>query len=153
MRKRRGDLERGSALVEFVGLATLMIIPVFYLVMVAGRVEGAAFAVQGAAQAAGRAYATAGSDALGRTRAQLAAQLALADDHLDGQAAVRVDCGACSYAPGSAVSVQVGLLVALPGLPAAFCRARGCVAAIPVRAVHTERLACYVSGVPSAGTC
>ncbi|MHB2023496.1 MAG: hypothetical protein ACYCO3_09235 [Mycobacteriales bacterium] len=153
IRRRGAASERGSALVEFVGLATLMIIPVFYLVMVAGRVEGAGFAVQGAAEAAGRAYATAGSDGLGQQRAQLAADLVLADAGVATTAVVRVDCGTCDYAPGSTVAVYVSVRVPLPGLPAGFCSAHSCLAAVQVHATHVERLPCYTAGVPAAGSC
>jgi hypothetical protein len=147
-----GGSERGSALVEFVGLVAIMILPVFYLVMVAGRVEGAAFAAEGAAEAAGRAYVTAGSDAAGQSRAQLAAELVLAADGLPPSAGRTViECGACDYAPGSTVTVQVHILVPLPGLPAAFCGSRGCVAAVPVDAVHTEELGCFIAGVAGSG--
>lgn len=146
--------ERGSALIEFVGLATLMIIPVFYLVLVAGRVEGAAFAAQGAAEAAGRAYATAGSDGLGQQRAHLAADLVLGDAGFTSTALVQVECGACTYAPGSLVAVLVSVRVPLPGLPAGFCSAHSCLAAVVVHATHRERLPCYTAGVPSSsGPC
>lgn len=150
MRLEPGD--RGSALVEFVGLALIMIIPVSYLVMVAGRVEGAIFAAQGAAEAAGRAYATAGADALGQDRARLAAALVLGDDGL-GPAATStvIDCGYCDYAPGSMFTVTVQVTVPLPGLPAAFCGSHGCVASIPVRAEHSERLGCFTAGLAVAG--
>lgn len=147
---RRSRADQGSALVEFVGLATLLMVPVFYLVMAAGRVEGAAFATQSAAEAAGRAYATAGSDALGRARAQAAADLALSDDGLAG-ASVIVECGACDYQPGSGVAVVVAVQVPLPGLPAGFCAGRHCLASITVRASHREVLDCFVPGRAAAG--
>ncbi|HVA59681.1 MAG TPA: hypothetical protein VNG13_03975 [Mycobacteriales bacterium] len=151
-RFERAIPEDGSALVEFVGLAVVLIVPVFYLVLVAGRVEGAAFAVSSAARAAGRAYVTAGSDAVGRLRAELAAELALADDGISaGPATTTIDCGTCTYAPGSPVTVTIRVDVPLPGLSAAFCGGGHCVAAVPVTARHVEQIGCFVpGGGPSA---
>jgi hypothetical protein len=140
--------DAGSALIEFVGLAVLLMIPVAYLILIAARVEGAAYSVTTAARNAGRAYATSGSDALGRARAVLAARLALAAQGINlPPGDVQVVCGACTYAPGSLVRVTVTFRVPLPGLPAAFCRGGGCIAAIPVSATHVERLPCFATAV------
>lgn len=148
--RRLGRPDGGSALVEFVGLATLLMVPVFYLVMAAGRVEGAAFATQSAVEAAGRAYAIAGSDPAGRMGAQAAAEIALADDGLKG-ARLDIQCGSCAYQPGSAFSVSISVEVPLPGLPAGWCPSRHCLASITVRASHRELLDCFVPGRAVAG--
>jgi hypothetical protein len=148
---RLGRGDAGSALLEFVVLAVLLMIPLAYLVLIAARVEGAAFGVTTAARDAGRAYATSGSDALGRVRALLAAQLALAADGVRLPAGdVRISCGPCTYAPGSPVSVTVSYRVPLPGLPAALCSGASCLAAIPVSATHLERLPCFAPPAAAA---
>ena len=153
-RRRPRGRDEGSALVEFVGLAVILMIPIAYLILTVAKVEGAAFGVTTAARAAGRAYATSGSDALGRARALLAARLALSaqGDPLPASG-LAISCGPCTYDPGSLVRVTVSLRVPLPGLPAAFCRGGGCLAAIPVTATHVERLPCFApatSGGPPA---
>ena len=50
--------ERGSAVVEFVVLGVLMLVPLIYLVMMMARLQAGSFAVSQAAREAGRAYVT-----------------------------------------------------------------------------------------------
>ena len=57
------EAQAGSALVEFVFLAVLMMVPLFYLVMVLARLQAGAYGVSAAAREAGRAYVTAPSAA------------------------------------------------------------------------------------------
>jgi Flp pilus assembly protein TadG len=73
------DREEGTALVEFVGVTLLLLLPLLYLVLSVFSVQRAAFAVTQAAREAGRAYSTAPSSAAGLLRAQYAARLAMAD--------------------------------------------------------------------------
>ena len=63
--------EDGSAIVEFVVLGVLMMVPLVYLVMSVGRVQAGSYAVTTAAREAGRAFVTAegGDDAAGRAHA------------------------------------------------------------------------------------
>jgi Flp pilus assembly protein TadG len=147
-RSRAGD--RGSAIVEFVFLAILLMVPLVYLVLVAGAVQRSAYAVTAAAREAGRAYATAGSDAAGRSRADDAARLVLADQDIAGAGdPVSLSCrGPCDYAAGRVVTVEVTVDVALPGVPRLFCGDGGCLlpAHLPVTATHVVHLDCYVAG-------
>jgi Flp pilus assembly protein TadG len=121
-RRRRG--ERGSALVEFIWLGILLIVPLVWVVMSIFEVQRGAFAVSAAARAAGRAYALAGSDAEGAARARAAARQALADQGLD--AAPLEITVACSpyphscHAGTSVVTVRVASSVGLPWLPSTF---------------------------------
>jgi Flp pilus assembly pilin Flp len=133
--------EEGAALVEFCVLAVVLLVPLVYLVVVAARVQNAAFAVTAAVRDAGRAYALAPSDALGRARAELAAQVALTGDAVTFQQRdLVVTCGSCQHRPGSWVTVSLDVPVPLPWLP--FFSLRG----FPVRAHFTERLGCFVPG-------
>ena len=50
--------EQGSALVEFVFLAVLMMVPLIYLVMVLARLQAGSYAASAAVREAGRAYVT-----------------------------------------------------------------------------------------------
>lgn len=119
-RGERGG-ERGSALVEFTWLAILLMVPVLWLVLAVFDVQRGAFAVSSAARAAGRAYVLADSDAQGLARAQQAAALALADQHVEAAMDLDITCApyphAC-HAAGSVVTVRVASGVALPWLPA-----------------------------------
>lgn len=137
---RRDD---GSALVEFVFLAVLLLVPLLYVVLTAVAVQRAAFGMTAAARDAGRAYATAGSDALGEARAEAAVQLALRDQGVQWSPSGRVvKCGPCGYAPGSSFTVSLSASIPLPLVPSWMCQGR-CVAAIGVSAQHSERLSCY----------
>ena len=73
------DAQAGSAIVEFVFLAVLMMVPLFYLVMVLARLQSGAYAVSAASREAGRAYVTAQVSARAPSRAHSAAGLAFAD--------------------------------------------------------------------------
>ena len=71
--------DEGSAIVEFVFLSVLLLIPLVYLVLTVAQGQAGAFAVSLASREAGRAFATAPDDASGEARAQAAAQLAFQD--------------------------------------------------------------------------
>jgi Flp pilus assembly protein TadG len=143
LRRRADD---GNAIVEFVWLAVLLLVPLLYVVLAAVTVQRTAFGLTTAAREAGRAYATAGSDAAGERRAEMAAQLAMRDQGVawapDGRV---VSCGECTYAVGSVFDVDLRVRVRLPFIPLWMCGQR-CVAGITVSAHHRERLDCY-SGI------
>jgi hypothetical protein len=144
---RPGD--EGSALVEFVYLGVLLLVPLVYIVLTALTVQRNAFGLTSAARDASRAYATAGSDGLGERRAEAAVRLAMHDQGIDWSPDGRViRCGQCDYAPGSEFTVSVRSRVPLPLVPAWMCGDR-CVAGIEISAHHSERLGCY-SGVSDA---
>lgn len=141
--KSRRSKEQGSALVEFVWLAVLLMIPLVYVVLTAVSIQRAAFGVTEATRDGARAYATAGSDASGEQRAEEAMALAMHDQGVTWSAGGRVvSCGSCDYSPGSAFTVELSQRVALPLLPAWLC-GHHCLAGITVSAHHSEHLSCY----------
>lgn len=118
MRRRRG--EDGSALVELVWLGVLLLVPVLWIVVTVFDVQRGAFAVNGAARAAGRAYALAPTDAEGRARAEAAARQALADQGVDEPVDVRITCSPYPrdcHSGTSVITVRVASRVDLPLLP------------------------------------
>lgn len=138
----------GSAIVEFVWLAVLLMIPLVYVVLTALSIQRAAFASTTAAREAARAYATAGSDAEGEQRAEAAVALAMHDQGIDWSPSGRViGCGECTFAPGSSFSVDLHTTVALPFVPDWLCGDR-CVAGIPISAHHHERIDCFAGTGP-----
>jgi Flp pilus assembly protein TadG len=150
MNRRRDDT--GSAIVEFVLLAIVLLVPLVYVVLTAVSVQRAAFGATQAAREAARAYATAGSDAAGERRAAAAAQLAFRDQGVEWTPSGRVvSCGVCAYQAGSSFTVDLHAKVRLPLVPQWLCGSR-CVAAITVSAHHRERLDCY-SGLGGAAAC
>ncbi len=132
----RGD--GGSALVEVVWLAILLMVPLVYIMLTVFEVQRSAFAVSAAARAAGRAYSMAPDEHVARDRADAGAIVALADQHLDhSRAQVVVSCSPdpdnC-LAPGSLITAAVSYPVQLPLLPAAL---GGQAPSIRVEAVHS----------------
>ncbi|HEX4017379.1 MAG TPA: hypothetical protein VHX15_11645 [Frankiaceae bacterium] len=109
MRRLRHD-DEGSALIEFVGLAVLLLIPLVYLLLSVFLVQRAAFAVTQAAREAGRAYVTAPSTTAAATRAAYAARLALSSQGVTAGVSLRyVATGSgCGSAADGAASLQPG---------------------------------------------
>lgn len=155
MRRRLVGVDSGSAVVEFVWLAVLLLVPLVYVVLTVVSLQRGAFGVTAAARDAGRAYATAGSDALGERRAEAAIGLALRDQGVTWRPAGRVvSCGPCDYAPGSSFTVELETRVELPLVPGWLC-GKACLAGVTVSAHHSERLSCFGgTGAPDpASTC
>jgi hypothetical protein len=146
--RRVGD--QGSAIVEFIWLAVLLMVPLVYVVLTAVSLQRSAFGVTAAANTAGRAYATAGSDTSGERRAELAVALAMRDQGVEWSPSGRVvSCGSCDYSPGSSFTVDLQTRVKLPLIPSWLC-GHACVAGISVSAHHTERISCYSGTGPPA---
>jgi hypothetical protein len=142
----------GSAVVEFVWLSVVLLVPVVYIVLAGMTVQRTAFAESDAARDAARAYATGGSDAEGERRAEVAVALAMHDQGIAWSPTGRVvDCGACDYSPGSSFTIDLRTTVALPFVPAWLCGHR-CLAGIPVSAHHSGRIDCYLGTGGSAET-
>jgi hypothetical protein len=120
--KRERD-ESGTALVEFVWLAILLIVPLLYIVLAAFDTQRAAYAASAAARSAGRAFVTAPDQATGYQRAREAVRLAYRDQRLDSTPEVRITCRPdprdC-LTPGSVVRAEIHSAVALPLLPTVF---------------------------------
>jgi Flp pilus assembly protein TadG len=112
--------EQGSALVELTWLGLLLLVPLLWIVLSVFEVQRGAFAVSGAARAAGRAYSLAPSDAIGQARAQAAARQVLVDHGIGelplGMAVTCAPSGDC-HAPGAVITVQLRSRVELPLLP------------------------------------
>lgn len=120
-RRRRDD--SGTALIEFVWLALILLVPLLYVVLAAFDTQRAAYAASAAARSAGRAFVTAPDQATGYARAREAVRLAYADQRLDATPSVSISCRPDPHrclAPGSVVRAQVHSSVALPLLPAVF---------------------------------
>ncbi len=128
--------ESGSALVEFVWLAVLLLIPLLYVVLAVFDVQRAAFASTTAARSASRAFVTAPDAATAEARAQEAARLAFADQGLDEDFTLRLTCRPrpddC-LTPGSSVVAEVRAHAALPLTPLVF---GGQAPAVRVEASH-----------------
>lgn len=108
--------ERGSAVVEFVFLTIVVLIPLIYLVMTVGRIQAGTYAVTQASREAGRAFVTAESGENAQARAEAAAAIAFADFGFDGQIQIGCDDMPC-LRPEGRVTTQAQVLVPLPLVP------------------------------------
>jgi hypothetical protein len=81
--------DRGTAVIEFVFVAVLVLVPLVYFVVAVASVQRSNLAVTNAAREAGRAFATADTDAEAQARAAVAMRLALADQGLANDAQLR----------------------------------------------------------------
>ena len=115
--------ESGSAVIEFVWLAVLLLVPLGYVVLGAFETQRTAYAASAAARSAGRAFVTAPDQQSAYARARAAARLAFADQRLDRAPELRISCRPdprnC-LTPGSVVVARVHSSVALPLMPAAL---------------------------------
>lgn len=121
----RGRRDGGNAVVEFVWLAVLLMVPLMYIMLGVFDVQRASFGVTEAARQAGRTFATECASGTGaaRARAQQAASMALADQ---GYAMNRGIAGLDACPPaGQSTRVVVTQFVTLPGLGALLPRDRG----------------------------
>ena len=117
-----GGVDSGNAIVEFVYLAVLLMVPLVYVLLTVFRVQGAAYAVSSAAREAGRVYATSGLVDEAGPRAFTAASIVMRDSNLAlAEGDLRISCSSepC-LVPGSRVNVVIAYDVSLPLLPRMF---------------------------------
>jgi Flp pilus assembly protein TadG len=118
----------GRAVIEFVFLGVLTLVPLLYLVVAVTTFERNVFAATQAAREAGRAYATSDDPVTAEARAAYSANLALSDQGVSpGQRTLKyvpvsADCasgaaGAQSLDPGAEFAVCVIQPVRIPGVP------------------------------------
>lgn len=136
MTRPRARDDDGNALVEFVYLGLLLMVPLVYVLLTVFQVQSAAFGVTEAARQAGRAFARADTLDQGLARADAAAALALQDQGVPDGGRPEIACSDVCLTPGSTVTVTVRYRVRLMFLGTFF--ARSSAPSIPVTAVHTQ---------------
>jgi Flp pilus assembly protein TadG len=119
--------DAGSAIIEFVFVAVIVMVPLIYLVVTVANVQRSELAVSQAAREAGRAFATADHPDEAMSRARAAVHIALHDQGLPDDVQVRyvpagASCtGTVSAAPtlraGAQFTVCVIRSVEIPGVP------------------------------------
>jgi len=135
------DAEAGNAVLEFVVLAVLLLVPLVYLMLAVLRVQGTAYGIAEATREAGRAFVSADASSDPYAQACTAATIAMRNqvtDTFDCRSRLSISCvGACSPtpAPGDTIRVEIDLPVALPMLPASVF---GNSTAISLKSVHDE---------------
>ncbi|MDQ2757179.1 MAG: pilus assembly protein [Actinomycetota bacterium] len=118
LRLRLGAADDGRAIVEFIFVGVLLLVPLVYLVMVVGQLQAASFAVSAAAREAGRAFTTSTTEAQAAPRARAAAALPLADFGFDSGTDLQLQCdGSPCLRPEGRITVTSTVTVALPWVP------------------------------------
>ena len=142
--RRSGD--EGTAVVEFVLLAVVLLVPFLYAMLCVFEVQRAAYALTAASREAGRAMVTAPDGDSAHQRARGAADLVLEDHGVRSATSVDVDCASdpC-LTPGSRVTVAMATSVRLPFLP--HWRG-GAPATIRVTTSHSEVVDAWREGRP-----
>ncbi|MET1035182.1 MAG: hypothetical protein ABWX68_08115 [Arthrobacter sp.] len=112
------ERERGSAVVEFVFLGVVLLIPVVYLIITASQMQAASYAAVGAADHAAKVFATARTEGSGAAGARDAVDRAVGNMGLGaGSATMEYRCSGPCLDPGTTVTVRVSIAVGLPLLP------------------------------------
>ncbi len=120
LRRQLQGTESGRAIVEFVFLGTLLLVPLVYLIMTLAQVQAAAYGATAAAREAGRAFTTASTELQGMPRARAAAQVAFTDfGFTDQEASVVIVCdGSPCLRPDARITATSTIQVRLPFVPA-----------------------------------
>ncbi|MGI9136311.1 MAG: TadE/TadG family type IV pilus assembly protein [Candidatus Nanopelagicales bacterium] len=111
--------ERGSAVIEFIIIGVLILVPLVYISICVMRVQAATVASSLAVREAGRAFVSADTVADAQSRAMAAARLALGDqgfELLPRSLRIRCSTAGCLQ-PESSVQVELDWSVDLPWLP------------------------------------
>jgi Flp pilus assembly protein TadG len=121
-----GTDDDGSAIIEFVFVALVVLLPLVYLIVAVAVVQRSQLTVTNAAREAGRAFATSPDPGSAPERAATAVRIALGDDDGAGDVTVRFvaagdSCTAESItpalSPGTVFAVCVIRRVELPAVP------------------------------------
>lgn len=121
-RRLRGAMatERGSVVVEFLGLCLMLALPTAYALVAISGVQAASLAAVSAADQAAQAFAHAPDRATANRRAEAAMQGSLAGYPLGGASSHwSASCEGNCPGAGSTVAVTVTVRVPLPFMPAA----------------------------------
>lgn len=103
----------GSAIIEFIFAATVLIIPMIYLVLAAAALEAGSYAVVSAADQAAKVYAVSETPAQGQSNVRNVVHRAMSNFGFS-EAQSNIVCEPKCLEPGSIVTVTVSLAVPLP---------------------------------------
>lgn len=114
---RLGGRDDGRALVEFIVLGLVLLLPLTYLVLTMARLQAGAFSASLAGREAGRAFVSADTDEQGHARARSASRLAFADFAFDGGATSVACDGSPCLRPDGRITTTATVSVPLPLVP------------------------------------
>jgi Flp pilus assembly protein TadG len=134
--------DRGSAALEFIFVGLLMLVPLVYLIVALGQIQGQALAVESGARHIARAVATASDVDEARLRADRIAASVTREYGMDaGTVTVSMSCtpaGATCPEAGAVLKVRVATRVKLPLAPPVLGLDR--LAGIPVEATAVQKM-------------
>jgi Flp pilus assembly protein TadG len=141
-----GDLERGSAALEFILVGLLMLVPLVYLIVSLGLIQGQSLGAESAARHIARAVSTAtdADDARSRADAVLAA---VTEEYGLDDVDLSIGCtpvGASCPRAGATLHVTVRTAVTLPLVPPVLGLEN--IAAVPVEATGAHKVSRFWSG-------
>ncbi|AXG12920.1 pilus assembly protein [Intrasporangium calvum] len=154
MRSRRGAPDRahgdenigddGRAIVEFIFLGVLLLLPLTYLVLTLARIQAATFSASLAGREAGRAFVTGADDEEARGRAADAGRIAFSDFGFDEGATLVVQCdGTPCLRPDGVVTSTATIEVHLPLVPDVV--AGSLPASVSISSTHVAAVDTYVA--------
>ncbi|GAA4922274.1 hypothetical protein GCM10025790_18840 [Nesterenkonia rhizosphaerae] len=111
--------EEGSAIIEFIALATLLLIPAVWFLVAVAQIQAASYAAVGASDQAAKMYVTTeGPTAVRAARSEAAVSRALQDFGIDpDQADITQHCPEGCDTAGAPVGFSVEIRVPLPLIP------------------------------------
>jgi hypothetical protein len=138
--RRLGD--DGSAALEFITVGLLMLVPLTYLVVALGTIQGQALGAEAGARHVARAIATASGDESARDRADAVLRSIVDEYGLDAdRVRFTITCrpaGTQCPEPGSTVVVSIRTRAALPLVPAVLGLDR--MASVPIEATAVQKV-------------
>lgn len=139
--------EEGSAVVEFITLGVILLIPLVYLVMFMGRLQAGSYAAATAARESGRAFVSAPDPGAAEGRARAAARIAFSDQGFATTGTLSITCdGSPCLRPEGRVETSARVVVPLPLIPS-FARAVVPLQ-VPVSASHVSTVDRFRAGAP-----
>lgn len=146
----QADGEEGSAALEFLLVALVVLVPLVYLIVALGAIQGQALGVETGARQLARTISTAPDAASADARAARVLDAIVAEYGLDPAAVVvEVSCAAPAVgcpAAGALLSVMVTTTVPLPLVPPVL--GMDTLARIPVEAVAVQKVSRYWGASP-----
>lgn len=138
--RRRDDGERGSAALEFILVGLLLLVPLVYLIVSLGLIQGRGLGTEAAARHVARAVSTAADAADAHARAESVLAAVTAEYGLD-DVELAIACspaGSACPSAGATLRVTVRTGVALPLVPPVLGLDR--IAAIPIEATAAHKV-------------
>ncbi|MBN9214483.1 MAG: TadE family protein [Microbacterium sp. SCN 70-200] len=159
MRRARGSTEQpagtmpadddGSASLEFIGVGVILLVPIVYLIVALGAIQGQALGVETGARQIARTIAEAPDAAEADARAARVRDAIIAEYDLDPAAVeVAISCEGATTCPeaGAVLSVTMTTAVPLPLVPAVFGLENA--ARVPVQASAVQKVSRFWGTAP-----